>query len=305
MNINTEQRRFPPFKALRAFEAAARHQNLSKASIELNVSRSAISQQVKLLEVFLDAKLFERRGAKLTMTEQASAYLPLLSNVLDCLHHGTDDLFGKQSKHILNIRIAQSYCHTWLLPRLADFHRNHPDIQLKFQTTTNTYPNIYPEMNSGLDIEIINGLGDWKDLSIKKLTSSEQWLVVASPSFMKYHDFSLPLECIAQYPKIEISGYTEGWQQWFHSQRLGMPFSSAIFMFDSTQLSIDAAIQGNGMLLAKSILVQDAVQQGDLVVVHPHQLESKSNHYLVINPNSKDRYKVRAFERWLLSIVEL
>jgi len=304
MILKSDSRRFPPFKALRAFEATARHKSLSKASIELNVSRSAISQQVKLLEGFLDAKLFEKRGVKLVMTEQASAYFPVISNVLGCLHHGTNDLFGKQPKHILNIRIAQSYCHTWLLPRLADFHRNHPDIHLKFKTTTTTYPNISPDINSGLDIEIINGHGDWKDLTIKKLTHDERWLVVASPSFMKHHDFSLSLEHIAQYAKIETSGYTEGWQQWFHTQRLGMRFSTAIFMFDSTQLSIDAAIQGNGMLLAKSILVQDAVQQGDLVVVHPHQLQSKSNHYLVINPNSKAQYKVKAFERWLLSIVE-
>ncbi|MEH6453077.1 MAG: LysR substrate-binding domain-containing protein [Psychromonas sp.] len=207
-------------------------------------------------------------------------------------------------KHILNIRISQSYCHTWLLPRLADFHRNHPDIHLKFQTTTNTHPNIYPDINSGLDIEIINGYGDWQDLAVTKLTHNERWLVVASPSFIKQHDFSLPLEQIAYFPKIETSGYKEDWQQWFHSQRLGMPFSSAIFMFASTQLSIDAAIQGNGMLLAKSILVQDAIQQGDLIEVHQHQLQSSSNHYLVTNPNSNDHYKVKMFKQWLLSIAE-
>ena len=83
----------PPLNALKAFESAARLQSLTKASEELNVTRAAVSQQVKQLEHYLEATLFERSGSKLTLTDDAQYYLPLLTQMFDSLSVGTEQLF--------------------------------------------------------------------------------------------------------------------------------------------------------------------------------------------------------------------
>ncbi|MDR9828959.1 LysR substrate-binding domain-containing protein [Vibrio sp. FNV 38] len=287
--------RVPPFKALRAFEAAARHLSFSEAAIELNVSRAAVSQQIKLLEHFLDSKLFERDGAKLSPTEQALHYLPLLTDTFARLSLGTDHLFGKKKKQTLTVRIAQSFCHTWLLPRLADFHRRHPDIAIQFYSTTN----LYPSNNNTVDLEIVNGYGGWKETNFVALCTQEEWCVVASPEFMCKHDFRLEIESIAHFPKIATLGYSEGWRDWFDLYDHCLPFSEPIMQFDSTQLSVEAAIQGLGMLLAKSILVEDAIKQGSLVHAHERTMVSKSRHYLIKNVSHHNQAKVSAFSAWL------
>ncbi|MGL6258664.1 LysR substrate-binding domain-containing protein [Vibrio sp. WXL103] len=300
MNFNTpqvahSQRRIPPFKALRAFEAAARHKSFSAAAEELNVSRAAVSQQIKLLEQFLDSKLFERIGTKLHPTEQALHYLPLLTDTFDHLSLGTDHLFGKKKKQTLTIRVAQSFCHTWLLPRLADFHRRYPDFSLQFYSTTN----LYPSNNNTVDIEIVNGYGNWSGSSYEPLCSIEEWCVVASPQFINKHDFTLGIEAIAQFPKIATLGYNQGWRDWFHLVDHCLPFSEPIMQFDSTQLSVEAAVQGLGMLLAKSILVEDALKQGTLALAHATKMPSQSQHYLINNTNHHNQAKIAAFRDWL------
>ncbi|WP_394241061.1 LysR substrate-binding domain-containing protein [Vibrio astriarenae] len=289
-------RKIPPFNSLRAFEAAARHQSLSSAARELNVSKSAVSQQIKVLEEFLEARLFERKGTCVELTEQAVNYLPLLTETLDNLNLGTQQLFGNNLRYTLNIRVAQSFCQSWLLPRIDDFRRKHPNINIRFHTTTNNYPNT----NRSIDIEIINGYGNWGIKQAIKLTEQEVWSVVATRSFTEKYDFSSDVEIIGTYPKIQTFSYNEGWRDWFDMQSSGMPYTAPLMEFDSTHLALEATLQGTGMLLAKSILVDDLVRQGELVIAHPKHLVSKSHHYLIVNPLQEGQAKVEAFKSWLL-----
>ncbi|MFA0142093.1 LysR substrate-binding domain-containing protein [Vibrio kanaloae] len=288
-------RRLPPFKALRAFESAARHESFSEAALELNVSRAAVSQQIKLLESYLDAKLFERMGTKLELTEQANDYLPLLTDMFDNLSQGTDHLFGRKKRQTLTIRVAQSFCYTWLLPRLADFHRAHPDISIQFYSTTN----LYPSNNNAVDLEIINGYGNWHGSNYEPLGESEEWCVVASPEFMCRYDFTGSTVQIAQFPKIATLGYNEGWRDWFSLHDSSILFSEPQMQFDSTQLSVEAAVQGLGMLLAKSVLMEDSLKQGTLVLAHDRKMASQSQHYLIQNISHHNEAKIKLFAGWL------
>ncbi|GEM79806.1 LysR substrate-binding domain-containing protein [Vibrio superstes] len=300
MNLNRaplkqSQRRIPPFKALRAFESAARHGSFSLAAEELNVTRAAVSQQIKLLEQYLDSKLFERAGIKLKLTEQALDYLPLLTDTLDNLAFGTNHLFGQKKRETLKIRVAQSFCHMWLLPRLADFHRNYPNIALEFYSTTN----LYPSNNNTVDLEIVNGYGNWNATEYETLGRKEEWSVVASPQFLNEHDFALDIEAIALFPKIETLGYNEGWKTWFALHDSSLIYSAPMMQFDSTQLSVEAAIQGLGMLIAKSVLVDDALKQGTLKLAHPRTMPSQSQHYLIKNITHHNAKKINTFREWL------
>ncbi|CAM2916317.1 LysR substrate-binding domain-containing protein [Vibrio rarus] len=290
-----KQRRIPPFRALRAFESAARHNSISLAADELMVSRAAISQQIKLLEEFLDSTLFNRVGSKLYLTEFALHYQPLLTETLDNLAMGTEHLFGKKKRQSLTIRVAQSLCHTWLLPRIADFNRTYPDISIQCHSTTN----VYPSNSNNVDIEIVNGHGNWKGVKAYPLSLCEEWCVVASPSFIKGHNFMSSIANIANFPKIATLGYNEGWREWFDLTDIGLPFSEPIMQFDSTQLSVEAAIQGLGMLLAKSVLIEDSIKQGTLVKAHPLNMPSSSKHYLITNPTATNQAPIHLFCEWL------
>ncbi|MED5505108.1 MAG: LysR family transcriptional regulator, partial [Pseudomonadota bacterium] len=169
----------PPLNSLKAFEATARLQSFTKAAEELNVTRAAVSQQVKSLEVYLDATLFERNGAQLNLTQAAHGYLPVVSHVFQSLSAATQHLFSRQQQAQLTLHVAHSFCTQWLMPRLADFHRQHPKISFKVSTTANAMPS-----NSDIaDVEIINGYGEWQSQQAIQLTR-ENWIVVASPGFL-------------------------------------------------------------------------------------------------------------------------
>ena len=96
-------------------------QSFTKAAEELNVTRAAVSQQVKSLEVYLDATLFERNGAQLNLTQAAHEYLPVVSHVFQSLSAATQHLFSRQQQAQLTLHVAHSFCSQWLMPRLADF----------------------------------------------------------------------------------------------------------------------------------------------------------------------------------------
>ncbi|MGV2987658.1 LysR family transcriptional regulator [Vibrio sp. E150_011] len=294
-NKRKSNRDIPPLGSLRVFEAVARHGSLSKAAVELNVSRSAISQQIKTLESFVDSTLLTRTGNNIELTEQARFYLPIVTESLDNLHSGARQIFSEKEKGKITIRISHSFCYAWLLPRLSDFRRRFPLINFKFITTTRNYP----EFSKDIDVEIINGYGNWDHPLTENISIKEQWIAVASPSFIRQYDCTQPIEILATYPKIQTYSYNESWKDWLHSILFGVPFTEPELQFDSTHLSMEAAIQGHGMLIAKSLLIEDSLKQGDLVQIHPKVLMSKSNHYLVSNPMTANRYEVDMFCKWL------
>ncbi|WP_026971999.1 LysR substrate-binding domain-containing protein [Aliagarivorans marinus] len=300
MPDNTPARRLPPFNALRAFEAAARLGSLSGAANELHVSRAAVSQQVKQLEDYLGATLFVRQGSQLRLTEQGEQYLPLLSETLDRLNIGTQQLFGKQPNQVLRLRAAHSFCHCWLLPRLADFRRQHPDIQLCFTATSHPSASV----NQAVDLEIINGYGDWQGKQALHLLKQEPWIVVASPGFAATLAPNATPEQLATADKIMTSGYTESWQDWFALAGISATAGAPSLIFDSTQLSLEACKQGHGLLLVKALLADDAIQQGELVQVHSQQMCSQSFHYLLTATEKTQQHKVIAFTRWLSQSLE-
>ncbi len=287
-------RYLPPLNALRAFEAAARYKNLSKAADELNISRTAVSQQVKQLELYLNAKLFIRQGSLLQLTDQAIHYLPLLSNSFDALSTGTVNLFERNKKQQLTLRVAQSFCQQWLLPRLADFKRQHPDVCIKILTTNQ----LYPQQNDNVDIEIINGYGDWSQPDSIKLTD-ESWLVVASPSLQKQMDLHT-LEDLALTEKITTFGYHEKWKDWFDLQEFKGKINEPTLQFENSQLSIEAALNGLGILFVRSLLVENELKEGRLVKLNEASLSSKSHHYLLCQPVNLHKKVVKDFKQWLL-----
>jgi LysR family glycine cleavage system transcriptional activator len=282
----------PPLNSLKAFEATARLQSFTKAAEELNVTRAAVSQQVKSLEVYLDATLFERNGAQLNLTQAAHEYLPVVSHVFQSLSAATQHLFFRQQQAQLTLHVAHSFCSQWLMPRLADFHRQHPKISFKVSTTANAMPS-----NSDIaDVEIINGYGEWQSQQAIQLTR-ENWIVVASPGFLHLNPVR-DLADLIRLPKLATGGYQETWQCWLEQQGYQGTSIKLTGEFEHSLLAIEAAVNQLGVLLVRDLLVEDHLQQGTLVKVGEWSMPSRGAHHMIIRDEEKPH--VKAFVDWVM-----
>ncbi|WP_038890641.1 LysR substrate-binding domain-containing protein [Vibrio campbellii] len=282
----------PPLNSLKAFEATARLQSFTKAAEELNVTRAAVSQQVKSLEAYLDATLFERNGAQLNLTQAAHEYLPVVSHVFQSLSAATQHLFSRQQQAQLTLHVAHSFCSQWLMPRLADFHRQHPKISFKVSATANAMPS-----NSDIaDVEIINGYGEWQSQKAIQLTR-ENWIVVASPGFLHLNPVR-DLADLTRLPKLATGGYQETWQCWLEQQGYQGTSIKLTGEFEHSLLAIEAAVNQLGVLLVRDLLVEDHLQQGTLVKVGEWSMPSRGAHYMIIRDEEKPH--VKAFVDWIM-----
>ncbi|ENN6196011.1 LysR family transcriptional regulator [Vibrio vulnificus] len=281
----------PPLNALKAFEAAARLQSFTKAAEELNVTRAAVSQQVKALESQLEAVLFERHGAQLVLTEAARDYLPVVSNLFQQLAVTTDQLFNRRQNGQLVLHVAHSFCLQWLLPRLGDFRRRYPQWPLKISTTSNTLP----DNSATADVEIINGYGDWQYDQVTKLTE-ENWILVASPGFLQLNPIAT-LDDLINVPRLATSGYVETWPRWFDYHEISAACGKMALEFDHSTLSIEAAVHQLGVLLVRDLLVDDHLRQDSLVQVGGWSMPSAGAHHLIVR--NADKPQVDAFVHWL------
>jgi len=147
-----------PLNALRAFEAAARHQNLTRAALELCVSQAALSHQIRTLEQRLGVALFHRLPRGVALTEEGAALYPVLQDAFDRIAEGMQRFLGAEDRQVLTVAAVATFAAGWLLPRLPAFEQAHPDIEVRVQTHNNRID----LASEGLDLAIRFGEGDWQ-----------------------------------------------------------------------------------------------------------------------------------------------
>ncbi|MBN3564204.1 LysR substrate-binding domain-containing protein [Aliamphritea spongicola] len=288
----------PPLNALRAFEAAARLQSLTKASEELFVTQGAVSQQVKLLEEYLGAPLFTRKSRKLQLTDLGRSYLPVLTQAFSNMRASTQELFDTSHQPVLQIKSGTTFAQRWLVERLPKFMAKYPEYRVRLKTSV--WPN--GESVDGVDLEICHGYGDFSGSLVQRIIK-EQWQVVASPEFMEKYPGSHQLEQLIEMPLISIMGYREGWHSWFGEQGLVELQPMTSFESDNTTMAIDMAEAGVGALLGLSGHLYEPLQSGRLIKAHEYEMEAECGHYLVL-PNRPMTAKVDNFCRWMLEELE-
>src|SRR3712207_2345845 len=127
--------RMPPLRALAAFEAAARNLSFQKAAAELNVTPSAISQQIRILEENLALTLFKRLNRRILLTEAGELYYASVALAFSSMAEATERIHHHLNPHILMVRSSPSFAVKWLLPRLPEFIRQHPEIDVRLDST--------------------------------------------------------------------------------------------------------------------------------------------------------------------------
>lgn len=287
----------PPLRALVAFEAVARLGSIGAAARELCVTQAAVSQQLKSLETFFDTTLFERSSKGVRLTSAAQQYQPIVSGSLAHLKLQTQILFGEKETDVLSLRVNHTFCHNWLLPRLASFYQKYPFIRLDIQLVD--WPSTTPCQN--VDIELTNGKVESEDTHFERLFQ-EHWQLVCSPEFKERYQEQLDAHDFASLPTVQVKGYRENWLQWLSHNRFEMSLPQVQLEISNSLHALEAVKQGVGVLLVRSLAVTELLKKGEVVLASDAFMPAESAHYL-ITKHSRSA-KVNFFCDWLYHQIE-
>src|ERR1700760_3369658 len=288
--------RLPSLNGLRAFEAAARHLSFTQAAAELNVTQTAISNQIKRLEDELGIRLFIRNNRSLALTPQARDYLPLVRAAFDDLRLATERLVRKDAGKVLTVSTIASLAAKWLLPRLSAFQEAYPDIDVRITTSTG----LVDFRTGDVDAALRYGRGHWPGIRAEWLMADELF-PVCSPALLQGNK---PLRCpqdLADHTLLPTSGaYDDDWRLWLTAAGLPAAISKqGGLSFDLIFMTIQAAIDGFGIALGRTAYVQDDIAKGRLVVPFKIALPADAGFYLVSPEGRTDPPKLRAFRQWV------
>jgi LysR family glycine cleavage system transcriptional activator len=290
--------------ALRAFEASARHQSFSAAAAELNVTPAAVGQLVRSLEQWLGIPLFHRGSGgrtRLVPTDLAQRALPDIRDGFERLNLGFARLKEGLSTAMLTVTVSPAFAAKWLLPRIDRFHATGSQIDVRLDTSLK----LLDFAAQGIDIGVRYGAGSWSGLKAEKLMDEEVY-PVCSPVFLERHrklrkpaDLrSLPL--IHDLSVDRRAGFMT-WDSWLEGIGGNSAATRPGLKINNSAAVLQAAIDGQGVALARSVFARDDVAAGRLVRLFPEIVRPASlAYYVVYRPECAALPRLVAFRDWLL-----
>ena len=249
----------PPFSALRAFHAAARHGRFREAAKELGVTESAVSHQVRRLEDFLHLPLFSRNGPKVALTPEGLRYFQDIDPALLQIAEATRNLLGPRERGRVALTLPPSLAMLWLIPKLAAFEQACEGIDLQLVTTTR----LCDLRHEQIDLAIRHGRGPWPDVDAEFLLS-ETTLPVAAPDYHRAQ-FSLePGEALDQARLIINGYYPDEWAEWARAHGLEAPKLEGALRLESQEQVLEAAERGLGLAIGRRPLVDERLAKATL-----------------------------------------
>ncbi|HLI66806.1 MAG TPA: transcriptional regulator GcvA [Caulobacteraceae bacterium] len=293
-----QRRRLPPLNALRAFEAAARHLNFSRAADELSVTPGAVSQQIQNLEDYVGVALFKRTPKGLLLTDPAQIALPALREAFDRLAEAASMLTAAVDGRRLTVSAPPSFASKWLLPRLGDFETAHPDVDVWVSAGMEL-----TDFASGeVDLAVRYGAGRYPGLEVSRLMQ-ETVLPVASPDLLAQHPLDSPAD-LANHVLLhdgspDADESCPDWTMWLAARGVKGVDGARGPRFNQSSLVIEAAVAGRGVALAKRTLAQADLDAQRLVA--PLQIATAVDFaYYLVHPRAKGRLpQVKAFNAWI------
>ncbi len=288
-------RRLPSLNALKAFEAAARHESFTRAAEELCVTQGAVSHQVKALEAELGLKLFNREPQRLVITEMGRDYLMVVRDALDRIAVGTDRLLLRQSAGTLTVSTSPNFASKWLVHRLGRFAEAHPNIDLRVSATLHHVD----FAREDVDVAVRHGEGTEPGLHTTRLLS-EQLFPVCSPRLLRgRHALRKPAD-LAHHTLLHFD-HRQDWSKWLDAAGVKDADLSRGPVLNQASMVIDAAIDGQGVALARTALAARDLICGRLV--RPFSLALPVSYaYWIVCPKATAKLpKITTFREWLLA----
>ena len=288
---------------LRAFEAVARHLNFRAASQEMALTQSAVSRQIQSLEEEVGASLFLRHTRAVELTSAGAQLLLAVTNALPRIDAAVRQIRQSAGRKSVSLTTFASFASMWLIPRLEQFQRDHPEIDIRIDAS-----------DASLDLDVAD-----VDLALRYGPMArmppaavrlfgEQLTPVVSPWLLKS---SPPLKQpadLAQFALIEAGDAHRThlewltWRRWFDEQQQSTLVPKRWLHFNYAYQMVQAALTGQGVVLARLPMVAESLANGDLIEPLPNlRMESPHAYWLIVGPRSAQRPETKAFCEWLMA----
>ena len=285
-------RRLPPLNALKA---AARHESFTRAAEELCVTQGAVSHQVKALETELGLKLFNRERQRLVITAAGRAYLVVVRDAFDRIADGTERLLQRQSGGALTVSTSPNFAAKWLVHRLGRFAEAHPEIDLRVSAS----PHHVDFAREDIDLAIRHGDGSTPGLHVTRLCA-EEIFPVCSPKLLAGRN---PLRKPSDLNRVTLLHVDnqQDWNRWLDFAGVKGVDISRGPVLNQASMAIDAAVDGQGVVLARTALAAWDLIGGRLVRPFAMAMPVSFAYWIVCSKVTARLPKIVAFSDWLLA----
>ena len=289
----TQRRFMPSFAVLRSFECAARHQSFTLAAEELSLTQSAISRQIKELELAIGADLFRRVGRRVELTERGAAFAADLRLDLERISSTVfQAITASDDETVLRIAVLPTFASRWLIPRLPSFEARHPDIQIHLSVRENTFNLVREHFDAALHF----GPPVWPDGNLEKLCT-EVMIAVASPSLIASHGI-IDANHMLEAPLIHLETRPLAWNEWFSAAGIKDNGVMGGKQYGQFAMVIAGAIASLGAAILPSYLIEAELADGRLKTISDVGL-STNNAYYIATPTGIHNPAVEAFSTWV------
>jgi len=290
------KRKLPPLNTLRAFEAAARHLSFTRAAEELHVTHGAVSQAVKHLESYYQQPLFVRAKGKVSLNSAGKTLLPVISDVLNRVERvGLRlDIVGSE---VLTIQLTAAFAAQWLIPRLSDFQQRHPELTIRLSPSHN----FTGFQDREADVAIRYGDAGMPEVATEKLFDVDTFAACA-PRLVEGGN-GLKEMWDLKHTMLIHDDDGEAWQAYVEQAEIEIPDWGKGLYYADASLALQAAVEGEGVIVAGSILAARELAAGRLIIPFNTFIRRHNAYYLHF-PEADESFveadgKVPLFCRWI------
>ena len=286
---------------LRAFEAVARHLNFRAAAEEMALTQSAVSRQIQAIEEEVGASLFLRHTRAVELTSAGAQLLLAVQQALPRIDGAVRQIRQSAGRKSVSLTTFASFASMWMIPRLEAFQRDNPEIDIRIDAS-----DVAVDLDmADVDIALRYGARENMPAGAQRLFG-ETLTPVASPWLIKSNPpIRMPAD-IASFTVIEAGDAHRThlewltWRRWFESNGVARAQPKRWLYFNYAYQMVQAALTGQGIVLARSSLIAESLANGDLVEVLPqHRMDSPMAYWLLVGPRNAQRPEIKAFCDWL------
>jgi LysR family transcriptional regulator, glycine cleavage system transcriptional activator len=286
----------PPLRAVRAFEAFARHGTIAAAAAELDITSSAVSHQLQLLESFVQTPLTVRKGRTLALTDEGRDYYRSISTAFSVLRSATGFVRDRSSRRQITISLIPLFGMGWFIPRLQTFLSANEDVDV-----TVSYANHRNYRSDAADLSIRFGTGEWPGYNSQRLMSGAVVPVCSATFRRRYGPFRKPGD-LTQVPLVHDEDRST-WVNWLHRAGVRHVTRTIGPLFEDGQLTLSATKADLGAALLRAPLIARELESGELVKLFDQELDDGRHYYLCMRVDTDQPDGAQRLAAWLLESI--